>query len=78
MVVSHLRFEGRFRGVLMGGFFQKAQYLALAFFLNRRGATAIEYALIASLISIVIITAVGLIGGSVENMFNSVSDALNG
>ncbi len=62
----------------MGGFIQKARFLALAFSLNRRGATAIEYALIASLISIVIITAVGLIGGSIQNMFNSVADALNG
>lgn len=62
----------------MGGFILKARLLALTFFLSRRGATAIEYALIASLISIVIITAVGFIGGSIENMFNSVADALNG
>ena len=43
---------------------------------SRSGATAIEYALIASLISIVIVTAVALIGGSVQNMFNSVANAL--
>ncbi len=62
----------------MGGFILKARLLALAFSLNKRGATAIEYALIASLISIVIIAAVGFIGGSLQNMFNSISDALNG
>ena len=43
---------------------------------NRSGATAIEYALIASLISIVIITAVILIGGVLQNMFNSVANVL--
>ncbi len=43
---------------------------------NRSGATAIEYALIASLISIVIISAVALIGGAVQNLFNSVAAAL--
>jgi pilus assembly protein Flp/PilA len=43
---------------------------------NRQGATAIEYALIASLISIVIVTAVALIGTSVGNLFNSVATAL--
>lgn len=62
----------------MGGFFQKARLSALVFSLNKRGATAIEYALIASLIAIVIIAAVGFVGGSVSNMFNSISDALNG
>lgn len=61
----------------MGGFVRKAKSSVLAFCLNKRGATAIEYALIASLISIVIITAVGLIGGSLQNMFNSVADVLN-
>lgn len=45
---------------------------------DKSGATAIEYALIASLISIVIISAVGLVGGSVQQLFNSVVDALNG
>ena len=44
---------------------------------DRSGATSIEYALIASLISIVIITAVILIGASVSGMFNSISNAVN-
>lgn len=43
---------------------------------NRSGATAIEYALIASPISIVIVTAVALVGGAVQNLFNSVATAL--
>ena len=43
---------------------------------DRSGATAIEYALVASLISIVIITAVALIGSSVQNTFNSIAAAL--
>jgi len=41
------------------------------------GATAIEYGLIAAGIAIVIIVAVGLIGNSLENTFNSVANALN-
>ena len=45
---------------------------------DRSGATAIEYALIAGSISIVIIVAVGLIGGSVSELFGSVVDALGG
>jgi pilus assembly protein Flp/PilA len=40
-------------------------------------ATAIEYALIASLVSIVIVTAVTLIGATVESMFNSVATAVD-
>jgi pilus assembly protein Flp/PilA len=43
---------------------------------DRSGATAIEYSLIASLISIVILLAVGLIGGSVQQLFNSVAVVL--
>ena len=42
---------------------------------DRSGATAIEYALIASVISIVIILAVALIGGELQNIFNSVANA---
>jgi len=55
----------------------RAVLLAKVFSWDKSGATAIEYALIASLISIVIITAVGLIGGSVQQLFNSVANALN-
>jgi pilus assembly protein Flp/PilA len=42
------------------------------------GATAIEYALIAVGISIVIVGAVALLGDAVTNLFNSVVAALGG
>jgi len=44
---------------------------------DRSGAVSIEYSLIATLVSIVIISAVAFIGTSVENLFNSVANALN-
>lgn len=43
---------------------------------NESGATAIEYGLIAALISVVIITAVTLVGGNLSNTFQSVANAL--
>ena len=48
-----------------------------AFFADERGATAIEYALIASLISISILTTLTLgIGPTLNNTFNTVANAL--
>jgi pilus assembly protein Flp/PilA len=44
---------------------------------DRSGATAIEYALIAGLISIVIVTAVGAMATQVGALFNSVAAAFN-
>lgn len=41
------------------------------------GATAIEYGLIAGLISVVIITAVTLAGGNLSATFNSIATALD-
>lgn len=41
-----------------------------------RGATAIEYALIASLISIAALAAMSNLGGKVNVMFNNVSNHL--
>jgi len=41
-----------------------------------QGATAIEYGLIASLIAVFIITAVGLVGTSLETTFTSISTHL--
>ena len=43
---------------------------------DERGATAIEYALIASLISITILTAATTVGTKLNTIFNSVSTAL--
>jgi pilus assembly protein Flp/PilA len=37
---------------------------------DENGATAIEYGLIAGLISVVIIAAVGLVGNELKNVFN--------
>jgi pilus assembly protein Flp/PilA len=43
---------------------------------DRDGATAIEYGLIAALISVVIITAVTLVGTQLSAVFNSIGTAL--
>ena len=48
-----------------------------AFLENDAGATAIEYGLIAALISVVIITAVTTVGTSLSSTFNNVSTALS-
>lgn len=45
-------------------------------FKNEDGATAIEYGLIAALISVVIIVAVQLVGTNLTATFNSVASAL--
>jgi pilus assembly protein Flp/PilA len=44
---------------------------------NDSGATAIEYALIASLIAVVIIVAVQTVGTKASTVFNEVGAALN-
>ncbi|MBT5109900.1 MAG: Flp family type IVb pilin [Rhodospirillaceae bacterium] len=43
---------------------------------NASGATAIEYAMIAAGISIVIVGALALMSGSLTNIFNTVSSSL--
>ena len=43
------------------------------FIREEEGATAIEYGLIASLIAVIIITAVALIGTNLSGTFNSVA-----
>ncbi len=43
---------------------------------DRRAVTAIEYALIAALIAVVIIGAVSSLGTNISNTFNSVSTEL--
>ncbi len=48
----------------------------LGFLRNESGATAIEYALIASLIAVAIITAVSTVGGKVSTVFSEVGNAL--
>ena len=44
---------------------------------GRRGATAIEYALIASLISIAAIGAMNGLGDQIDTMFGNVGNALD-
>jgi len=48
------------------------------FIANAQGATAIEYALIAAGIAVVIITAVNLIGTNLTSTFQSIATALGG
>ena len=43
---------------------------------NESGATAIEYGLIAALISVVIIGALQLVGVNLTNTFNGIADNL--
>jgi pilus assembly protein Flp/PilA len=44
---------------------------------DESGATAIEYGLIAALISVGIIVAATALGGSLSNLFNRISGQLN-
>jgi len=46
------------------------------FVADESGATAIEYALLASLISVAIITAASTLGNNIQNTFNKVSNKL--
>ena len=46
------------------------------FLSSESGATAIEYGLIATLVSIAIITALGLLGDNLTSAFQTIADAL--
>ena len=48
------------------------------FFASDEGATAIEYGLIAALISVAIIVAVTAIGGELNDTFSTINSALGG
>ena len=48
----------------------------IRFMKQEDGATAIEYGLIAALVSVVIITALTLLGGNLTTTFNSIANAL--
>ena len=43
-----------------------------------KGATAVEYGLLVALIAAVIITVVGLLGGSIQRAFQTVLNGVNG
>ena len=44
---------------------------------NSKGATAIEYGLIAALIAVAAITAMSTLGGNLSNTFNDVADNMD-
>jgi len=44
---------------------------------DESGATAIEYGLIAALMAIVVIAAIGIIGPSLQNTFTGISETLD-
>ena len=50
----------------------------IGFIKDENGATAIEYGLIAALVSVAAIGALTAMGGSLSTMFTSVSSALSG
>lgn len=54
-----------------------ARMLATAFAItNKKGVTAIEYGLIASLIAVAIITAVTLVGTNLATTFTSIANKI--
>lgn len=52
--------------------------IVVSFLKNESGATAIEYGLIAGLISVVIIGAATSLGTSISTKFKEISDAISG
>lgn len=48
------------------------------FFKEEDGATAIEYGLIAALISVAVIVALRFLGGELNNTFNAIGNELKG
>ena len=47
------------------------------FLKNEQGASAIEYGLIAALISIVLVVSLGLVGERLEEVFNAIEEKLS-
>ncbi len=45
--------------------------------LDESGTTAIEYALIATLVAVVIITSLNLLGSDMSEMFNNVANSVS-
>ena len=48
------------------------------FIRDESGATAIEYGLIAGLVAVAIITALSLLGGSLDGLFSDVATQVDG
>ena len=51
--------------------------LKVAFLQNEKGATAIEYALIAGFVSIAILGGIQSLGDGLSSMFNAINSAMN-
>jgi len=59
-------------------YWEKAMKLSVLKFLDdESGATAIEYGLIGALISVIIITAVKLVGSNLSETFNKIAQNLS-
>jgi pilus assembly protein Flp/PilA len=43
---------------------------------DQEGASAVEYGLLVALIAVVIVTAVGLLGGKLNDMFTSITTSI--
>lgn len=48
------------------------------FVADESGATAIEYGLIAALMAVVVIAAIGMIGGPLKDTFENIGETLTG
>lgn len=48
------------------------------FFKDEEGATAIEYGLIAGLIAVALVTVLGVMSGSLQDLFTEISTILDG
>ena len=55
----------------------KIMKTVMKLFKNESGATAIEYGLIAALIAVVIITAVGTVGTNLTTTFTTIGTSIN-
>ena len=62
----------------MSTFFQTLRQSAARFLADEEGVTAIEYGLIAALIAVAIVGVVGLLGGELKTIFQSVCDKIKG
>ncbi|BAP41820.1 Flp family type IVb pilin [Pseudomonas sp. LJDD11] len=56
--------------------FVRAYVSILAFMKNREAASAIEYAIVAAMVAVVIVGFMGDIGTQVGNIFTSIKDGL--
>jgi pilus assembly protein Flp/PilA len=66
-------------GFVAGGLWSRSKQMFPSikkFVADESGVTAIEYALIASLIAVFIITAVTAVGGNVSTVFNEIGTTL--